>query len=55
MGQNSGWLPANIGSNSYLAGSAHIKMAKKKVAQTIYSCKMIVLFSILKQLQLLAW
>ena len=36
MGRNSGWLPAKIGSNSYLAGSAHIKMAKKSSSNNLF-------------------
>ena len=48
--RNSGWLPAKTGSTYHLASSVDVKMQKKSRLQIVYLCKMIVLFSILKQL-----
>lgn len=50
MGQNSGQLPAKAGSTYYLIGPAQIKMSTTNQLKIILSCKMIILFSILKQL-----
>ena len=48
--KNSGWPPAKTGLNFHLAGSAGVKMAGKHPLKITYFRKMIVLFSIQKQL-----
>ena len=53
-GRSRGWLSTKIGSNCHLVCSVDIKMSEKSQLKIAYFVKGL-LFSILKQLQMLSW